>query len=235
MNEKKEIRNIPRLLALHLLPGLAVVAGYAVLARMEALQGYPRTFVLGVAAILFLVPVELGVLLFLAKKETGRYDLRPILGLSNKLKAWEYAVYAVLLFVLAGLGITLMKPVTQFFAGGMFGWVPEWFRLTEDMSRFGKNILVGTMGIEFVALEELYFRGFLMSRMKWMGYYGVVLNTLLFAVYHFWSPWQIGARFVGMLPLFLVVYRKDSLKLSILVHCLCNFTDVVALLALLKP
>jgi len=69
--------------------------------------------------------------------------------------------------------------------------------------------------------------------MKWMGKYSVLVNTVLFSVYHLWSPWMIVARIVAFLPLFYWVYKKDSLKLSITVHCLANFTDVVALVALL--
>ncbi|WP_080648312.1 CPBP family glutamic-type intramembrane protease [Clostridium pasteurianum] len=67
-----------------------------------------------------------------------------------------------------------------------------------------------------------------------MGKYSVLLNVILFSVYHFWSPWLIIARILGMLPLYYCVYKKDSLKLAILVHCLVNFTDVVSFMLLLK-
>jgi membrane protease YdiL (CAAX protease family) len=66
-----------------------------------------------------------------------------------------------------------------------------------------------------------------------MGKYSVLINTVLFVVYHLWSSWMIVAGVIAFLPLFYWVYKKDSLKLSIIVHCLANFTDVVALVMLL--
>ena len=66
-----------------------------------------------------------------------------------------------------------------------------------------------------------------------MGNYGVVINTALFVIYHFWSPWLFVGRMVAFLPLFFAVYKKDSIKLAIAVHCLANFTDVIMLIALL--
>lgn len=69
--------------------------------------------------------------------------------------------------------------------------------------------------------------------MKWMGKYSVLVNTALFAAYHLWLPWIIVARVLALLPLYYWVYKKESLKLSIIVHCLANFTDVVTLVMLL--
>lgn len=111
----------------------------------------------------------------------------------------------------------------------------------EDLSVYSDGKLIATLVLQLLVLtligpivEELFFRGFLLSRMKWLGNLGVLLNTLLFSLYHLWSPWLIVTRLVAMLPLYWVVYKKDSVKLAILVHCLCNFTDVVAILMVLQ-
>jgi CAAX protease family protein len=48
------------------------------------------------------------------------------------------------------------------------------------------------------------------------------LNTVLFSLYHFWSPWQNLARIVGLLPWVYVVWRKRSVQLSIAVHVTAN-------------
>jgi hypothetical protein len=82
-------------------------------------------------------------------------------------------------------------------------------------------------------IEELYFRGFLLARMKWMGKYSVLFNVILFSVYHFYSPWTIITKIAMMLPLCYFVYKKDSLKLGILVHCLAQFAGVVLYITLL--
>ncbi|MFP4698574.1 MAG: CPBP family intramembrane glutamic endopeptidase, partial [Eubacteriales bacterium] len=70
------------------------------------------------------------------------------------------------------------------------------------------SILVSFFFFTLVApiVEELYFRGYLLDRMRWMGNYGVILNVFLFAVYHFCSPWLIIARTVALMPLFYFVY-----------------------------
>lgn len=82
-------------------------------------------------------------------------------------------------------------------------------------------------------IEELYFIGFLLARMKWMGKYSVLFHVILFSVYHFYTPWLILTKIATMLPLYYFVYKKDSLKLGILVHCLVQFADAVSYMALL--
>lgn len=136
--------------------------------------------------------------------------------------------------------MSALKPVSNFLLNNVFSFIPNSYVLTEDMSMFSRNIIIITIPVSFFIItiilpiiEELYFRGFLLARMKWMGKYSVLVNTVLFAVYHLWSPWMIVARVVAFLPLFYWVYKKESLKLSIVVHCLANFTDVVALVMLL--
>lgn len=70
--------------------------------------------------------------------------------------------------------------------------------------------------------EELYFRGHLLPRIDRFGRAAPVLNTVLFSIYHFWSPWQNLARIVGLLPWVYVVWRKRSVQLSIAVHVTAN-------------
>ena len=49
-------------------------------------------------------------------------------------------------------------------------------------------------------VEELYFRGYLLPRMEWMGRWAPLVNVSLFSLYHFWSPWQIVGRILGLRP-----------------------------------
>lgn len=235
------IKSLPLLGGLHLVPGVIVVLGYLWLSQLSLLSAYPRVAVLGLAAIGFLVPTELGILCFVAKKETGRWNFMSILGLKNRLKLQELILWVVLLFLATGALMTALKPLTTLIQHQHFAWLPGTFNLTEALTMYPREILIQTLLIEFLALtllgpivEELYFRGFLMARMKAMGVKGVVLNTTLFSIYHFWSPWMILARAIGLLPLYLVTSKKNTLVLPILVHCLCNFMDVAMLLALLK-
>lgn len=63
--------------------------------------------------------------------------------------------------------------------------------------------------------------------------YMEAFKNIKVSIYHFWSPWLIVARVLAMLPLYYFVYKKDSLKLAIIIHYLANFSDVVALIPLL--
>lgn len=240
MNFEKKRLKLWELIILHLLPGIIIGLGYGLLLRTNLFHHYPKVFVLGVVVLIFLIPSEIGILLLTAKKENNNLNIFQVLGLKSKLKLGEYLLYTILLFILSGILITVLKPVSDNLLSHVFQWIPDWYLLNEDMTLYSRNAIVVTIIIEFVTLtllgpitEELYFRGFLMSRMKRLGGYSVLINTVLFALYHVWTPWLLIARIVGMLPLFYIVYKKDSLKLSITVHCLCNFTDVAALIMLL--
>ncbi len=240
MTENREIPNLWSVIALHLLPGIAVAVGYGMLLRFSVFESYPRVFVLSVAVLIFLVPIELGILHFVAKKKTGSYRLRGILGLQKKMSKKAYSAYTVGLFIVVGVLMTALKPVTDFFLEATSQWMPSGYILVEDLSVYSDSKLILTLVLQLLVLtligpivEELFFRGYLLAHIKWLGALGVLLNTLLFSLYHMWSPWLIMTRLVAMLPLYWVVYKKDSLLLAILVHCLCNFTDVIALFMLL--
>ncbi len=238
--KEKEIRGMWKIIALHLLPGVALTIIYIFLSRMGVLADHPKLILLGLSAMLSIVPIELGYLFYVAKKEEGSYNIFKILGLKSKLKIKEYIAYTFLLFIVTGILLTLSKPLSNLLLNNVFSWIPSWYSFIQDMSLFNRNLILITTLVSFFILtligpitEELYFRGFLLARMKWLGKYSVLINVILFAIYHFWSPWLIASRIIAMLPLFYLVYKKDSLRLAILVHCFLNFTDVVTLLALL--
>jgi membrane protease YdiL (CAAX protease family) len=82
-------------------------------------------------------------------------------------------------------------------------------------------------------VEELYFRGFLLPRMTWMGKAAPVVNTLLFALYHFWTPWQVITRVLALVPTVYIVNTKRNIYIGIMVHCLMNIVgDALGVLLL---
>jgi membrane protease YdiL (CAAX protease family) len=237
---KTEIKSIWKLLLLHLFPGFILFLIYVFLLNIGFLKDYPKLIVLGVGAMFSIIPLELGYLFYVAKKETGTYNIFKILGLKSNLKFINYVIWVVILFVAVGLLFTLVNPLTDLIKKAYFTVVPSEYDFVQDMSQFSKPLIILSIAMSFFIftliapiIEELYFRGFLLSRMKWMGACGVFLNVFLFSLYHFWSPWQIVVRTIALFPLFYVVYKKDSLKLGIFVHCLVNFMDAIALMALL--
>lgn len=240
MENQKQIKNSFKLILMHLLPGAAMSLVYIAILKTGLLAGAPKLNILSLAGCLTILPIELGYLLYATKKETGKLNIFKILGLKSKLNTKGYVLYALGLFLLAGVLVTILKPLTALVQNIMFGWIPDWYSFNEDMSQFSKSTLIITTSINFLFMtligpvtEEFYFRGFLMARMKWLGKWGVVFHVVLFAIYHFWTPWLIPVRIAVMLPLYFCVYKKDSLKLGIIVHCLVNFTDVIGLIMLI--
>lgn len=73
-------------------------------------------------------------------------------------------------------------------------------------------------------VEELYFRGYLLPRMK--GKFATLLHSFLFAAYHIFSPWMIITITLGLLPLVFGV-KKKNIYVGIIVHILVNSINVV--------
>ena len=128
------------------------------------------------------------------------------------------------------ISIALLDP---WLAHTVFAWYPESIRNMATLDATGNTPATWVLVIGFaVALalngvlgpvaEELYFRGHLLPRIDRLGRAAPVLNTVLFSLYHFWSPWQNLVRVVGLLPWVYVVWRKRSVQLSIAVHGTAN-------------
>lgn len=240
MNVDKEIRSTRKLIFFHLFPGIALSIMYIFFSKVGILEGYPKVVILGFSMIFSTIPIELGYLFYVAKKEEGTFNIFKILGLKGKLKAKEFILYSLSLIIVGVILLIALKSLSNYLLKAVFCWIPSWYNFVQDLSLFSKNyIIIVTLVYFFIftliapIIEELYFRGFLLARMKWMGKYSVLVNVILFSVYHFFTPWLIITKLATMLPLYYFVYKKDSLKLGILVHCLGNFADVVYCMTLL--
>jgi membrane protease YdiL (CAAX protease family) len=60
-----------------------------------------------------------------------------------------------------------------------------------------------------------------------------VINAVLFALYHMWTPWLAIGRILGVLPLILVVQWKRNLYVGMAAHVMANTLDTLATVALL--
>ena len=82
-------------------------------------------------------------------------------------------------------------------------------------------------GVVGPIVEELYFRGYLLPRMDRLGRWAPLVNVSLFSLYHFWSPWQVLARILGIGPMVFAVRWKRNVYLGILIHCALNLIGVL--------
>jgi uncharacterized protein len=90
-------------------------------------------------------------------------------------------------------------------------------------------------GIIAPIAEELYFRGFLLPRLDRLGLWAPLLNVVLFAFQHLWTPLGNPGRVLALFPLVYVAWRKRNIYVGIIVHLLLNLMAVsLPLLALLR-
>jgi len=183
------------------------------------------------AVLLILVPFELGYLFYQSNQKNGRFSLQGIVYYQTPIPVWQYFIWVPVLFLIVGIIFTLLKPVDIFLQNNLFAWMP----IMESglQGEFSKGALIVTYGMVAIfgaivgpTVEEFYFRGYLLPRMKYAGKWAPLLHSLLFALYHVFTPWMIVTRTIGMLPLVYAVQRRN-LYVSIIVHILVNMIDVV--------
>ncbi|MFO7695530.1 MAG: CPBP family intramembrane glutamic endopeptidase [Anaerolineae bacterium] len=192
--------------------------------------GYPSVVAQILAFALVLIPVELGYLLYQGKRLTGRYTLHRVISYRNPVPWRQNVVSIGLTFMAIGAIFTLLKPVDAFLKERLFSWVPEPSYGLDG--RYSRETLIVThaLALVFVAVlsplvEELYFRGYLLPRMK--GKSAPWVHSLLFAAQHVLTPGMIVTRTLGLMPLIFAVKRR-SITTGIAVHILCNTVNVIA-------
>jgi membrane protease YdiL (CAAX protease family) len=224
-----EKHSMTQSIILHLLPGILVGCFYLLIRQPVVNMGYPSIIALILAFAFILIPVELGTLLYQGKKKTGRFTLRGIISYRNSIPWWQYLVWVFVIFITIGAIFTLLKPVDAFLRERLFFCMPDInYGLDGNYSR--KTLIITySLVLLFVAVlsplvEELYFRGYLLPRMK--GKFATLLHSLLFAAQHVLEPWMIITRTLGLLPLLFGV-KKKNIYIGIIVHILCNMVNVV--------
>jgi uncharacterized protein len=213
---------------LHLLPGILVGCFYFLARQPVANMGYPSIFALLLAFSFILIPVELGYLYFQGKKKTGRFTLQGIISYRNSIPWWQYFVWPIIIVVVTGAIFTLLEPIEAFLQEKMFFWMPDVnYGLDGNYSR---TILIVTYSMFIIfnvflapLVEELYFRGYLLPRMK--GRFATLFHSFLFAAIHVFTPWMIITRTLGLLPLVLGV-KKKNIYIGIIAHILGNSVEM---------
>jgi membrane protease YdiL (CAAX protease family) len=217
-------------LVLHLAPGVVFAAAAFPLARLAADHDLPAAFGLQAATLLVLVPVQLGTIALAARRRTGSWRLRGALPYRSDRSPRLLLALGAVTLVWAGATFALTAPVAEGLRSSLFAWWPaelDYAGHLTDPSPRSLRIAAWASGLVATTLvapvvEELYFRGFLLPRLDHLGGWASLVNTVLFAAYHVWSPWQAPTRVVAMLPLFHATWRTRSVALAIGVHVALN-------------
>ncbi len=230
MNKVKE-HSMVETVGLHLIPGLAGTITYVILAPILIHKGYPSILGLLISALVVIMPIELGILLAVAKKQSGTFAIGEIIDYRQPIPKWQYFVIPLGLVVWGFLATGVTPILDTAIASRLFSWLPEWFFIfdLEQFSDYSQSVLLLTFfaglvinGIVLPLVEELYFRGFLLPRLEQYGKWAPVISTSLFSLYHFFTPWQFFSRIVWLLPWVYTAWMKRNIYLIIITHCLAN-------------
>lgn len=245
--DQVEPMSVPKSILLHLFPGVLILVFNILLAPFVVQSGFPALLTLILADLIILVPVELGLLFYMSKKENNNYNLKELIPYFEPLSLKSYIGFIVVTFIWAFLINMLMFPVTSFLSENIFDWMPDVFFSTDpatleifDPTQYSQlNLLIvlilaliGT-GIAVPIVEELYFRGYLMSRISRFAIWTPVINVALWSLYHFWSPWSFFAYLLGFIPVAFVVLKTKNVYISIIGHMIANLFLVISFVPLM--
>ncbi len=225
-----EQHSVARTVALHWLPGLLALAIYLLAGPWIITLGFPPDFAvvllaLPAAVILF----QMGYLLYEGKIHNGRFSLEGIVLYRQPMPIWQYVVFVLLLVAWnAAVYLPLLAITGDWLKNALYFWVPGWFLAESDYALYPQNIMLVMALVSipaytlFGALEELYFRGYLLPRIARFGAWAPVLSTLLFAIYHFDILQNSVAIFGGFLPIAYLTWRKKNVCLAVIAHAAVN-------------
>lgn len=220
--------------ALHLVPGLLLLAVYVVAAPPLRQLGFPSAFAFQLGLLVTVLPWTLGVLVWEAKRRTGQASVLAAVGFREPMPRWQFVALGLALFVWAVAVFAVLGPAEFRTVAPLFDWLPAWFYLNEDFSGYDRPVLLATWvlalllnGLAVPVVEELYFRGYLLPRMPGPVWGAVALHVALFSAYHFFAPWQTLTRVLALVPLVGVVYWKRNVYVGAVAHVGLNLLGVL--------
>ena len=236
IDEKKSLSAIA-LIFLHLLPGIPIL--FLILLFANPVWGFGLDFSVSLylAIAIGLIPVQLGIIYFYAKKEGIKF--KEAIGFKTKMPFLKTIIWVVPLLAFA-VAVLVIVPNLEKPLWFMFDWVPKWFRLSEATGPADNSSMASLISISGLLLscifgpfaEEIYFRGFLLPRMRNFGKWAPLINAVLFSLYHFFSPWENLTRILFLLPLVYAVWFKKNIRIGLWTHCLLNFVYGAVMLSL---
>lgn len=228
---------------LSLFPGMALGAFIVGTAPLLKAWGLDPIFALFGGIGLVIVPLELGCLAIVAHRTTGSWSPLAVTDYRSKLPLRRLLPMAI------GLAIWFIFTLVAWISlleGWVIDWLPSWvpdsIRQFAQMNAEGDlpsaGVVAALLVIAFLfnglvgpMTEELYFRGYLLPRIDRYGIWAPVINTLLFSIYHMWTPWRWPQIAVGFLPLALAAWRTRSIYVSMIAHVTVNIVFLVLLTA----
>jgi membrane protease YdiL (CAAX protease family) len=222
----------------HLFPGVLAFVFFALAARWGAPRGLTPSFALFLAMLVVLIPCELGVLLHARRKRAGDPSRGPLIPYSERLSVLQYCALVPPLLAWAFFCFFFVAPRETRLLEGVLSWPPGWLAgpggPPSTRSALIATWVLGLVvnGLALPLVEELYFRGYLLPRIPVGRRWSPLLNTVLFSLYHLFSPAQNLTRILAATPIAYGVQWKRSVYVGIATHCSLN---TLAMLIALRP
>lgn len=239
-NVQKEM-SLKKLLLMIFLPSAILTAVYIIVGSLN--QTVPSLLLFYICAALILFPIELGVVLHASKKDYGKYSLKSAFYNDKILSWWKIFLYGAFLFGFAGLMSVALAPLeNNLFApisNSLKQSIPAYFdwQNIEYFKQYSKSILLLTFICYFILnvfvgpiIEELFFRGYLTSKITRFGHFAPLIITIMFSLYHLWLPFNNLFRISIFFPAAWLAWRKKNIYISMVFHCLCNLMSTISLI-----
>jgi len=234
-NKSIEQISIPKLLCLIFIPTLILTTVYVIAGFSGFMQNtIPSLLLFFLCAALILFPIEIGIVLSASKKEHARH---------NPMSWWKVFLYGSLLFGFAGIMSATLAPLeNKLFApisNQLAQITPAYFNWTniENLKQYSQGIILLTCVGYFVfnvivgpITEELFFRGYLTSKISRFGNWAPLIVTVLFSLYHLWLPFNNLFRIAVFFPAAWVAWKHKNIYIAMVFHCLCNLISSVSLI-----
>ena len=222
-----------RSLVLHLVAGVPASLTFLLLARPAADAGFPPLFAFLICVLGLLVPAQV-----LIMRSAMRAGDVPLVAYDAPLSSGRMAILVIGCLSWAVLCFALLEPIlARPVQSEWFAWWPREFMLGDYLRRpesYARDVRIMTWCLGIVAAlvvpvcEEIYFRGYLMPRIPARGIMVPAASTVLFVLYHFWSPWLTGVRILAVFPLYYFTWRTRNIYPAVIVHVLLNLVgDVI--------
>lgn len=230
-----------KLFGLIFIPTTILTTVYVIIGNLN--QEIPAILLFFLLAVVLLFPIELGVVLRSSKKEYGSYSLKSAFLDYEKMSWWKIIIYGLVLFGFAGLMSATIAPLEQILTAPLSDRLNEilpiyfnWYDL-EFLKGYSDNILIITFAIFFLMnvivgpiIEELFFRGYLTSKISRYGKLAPLIVTFLFSLYHLWLPFNNLFRIAIFLPAAYVAWKQKNIYITIAFHIFCNFFSTISII-----
>ncbi len=221
------------------LPTSLLTFAYVIVSRLYG-DTVPTLLIFFLLALVLLFPVQMIIILRASKEQFGKYSLKSAWIHHQKMSWWKVILFATLLWGFAGLmSVTILPLELSLFApirDRLLTILPPSFDWTnlDVLEHYSRNILLATAigylllnGFVGPIVEELFFRGYLTSRLSRFGSYTPLIVTVLFSLYHFWLPFNNFFRIIAFYPAFYLAWKKKNIYIAIVFHCLCNLVSAI--------